>query len=286
MNFTKTKNNQRFSNSLVKHIEKALIIAYKESTDLLEQTLTEEGFDCQVLRQQHQPEYKNYSPSYLCLLNHCRAWEIATSLNNPTLIVEADFVPVIGFGQLPLPFNPDQENVGISWLYTCACQVYSVSEEGYGDGFSTSMVAYILTPKAAKCLLELQKQIEENPGPLAYSSWDSSLDNFLRTRKFKNYIPFRNYGEHGGLPNLEHHKNNLSKTHRADVLYKKLAFMPMYVTDKKNPQLQLSLIRITARLKGLARLFLGKFLRVPVIKGSSVPFRLIRFAISRQISWY
>jgi GR25 family glycosyltransferase involved in LPS biosynthesis len=285
MNLLKKEEEQSL-NILVNHIGKVFIIAYKESTQLLEASLTKEGFNCQVLRQQHKSEYKNYSPSYLCLLNHTEAWKIAAEENQPTLIVEADFVPVIGFGQLPLPFNPKQENVGISWLYTCASQVYSVSEEGYINGFSVSSVASIVTPKAAQCLLELQKQIEENPGPTAYSSWDSNIDSFLRAKQLKNYIGFRNYGEHGGLPNLEHHKNNLSKTHRADVLYNKLAFMPMYITNEKYKYLQLFLARIKARLKGLARLFLGKFLRISVIKGSSVPFRLIGVAIKRQFSWY
>jgi GR25 family glycosyltransferase involved in LPS biosynthesis len=215
---------------------------------------------------------------------YSNAWKIAATENKLTIIVEADFVPVVRFGQLPLPFNPNKDNVGIAWLYTCASQVYSVSDEGYAEGFSTSMVGYIVTSKAAKCLLELEAQIRNNPGPTVYSTWDSSVDNFLRAKGFKNYIPFRNYGEHGGLPNLEHQKHGLSKTHRADVLYDKLAFMPMYVTGKNNQQLQLLSVRIKARLKGLARLLLGKFLRIPVIKGSSFPLRLILFAIMRQIS--
>ncbi|ERT03851.1 hypothetical protein M595_6208, partial [Lyngbya aestuarii BL J] len=192
--------------SLADSLEKTFIIAYKENTDTLESALKKSGFDCEVLRQKHQPEYKDYSPSYLCLLNHRQAWEIAINQSKPTLIVEADFVPVVEMGKLPLPFNPIQENVGISWLYTCAPQIYSVSPEGYAEGFSTAMVAYIVTPAAAKCLLELEAEIRENPGPKAYSSWDSTIDKFWRQRKLENYVPFRNYGEHGGKPNLEHYK--------------------------------------------------------------------------------
>ena len=162
------------SPKLIDSLGKVAIVAYKESTDLLQQYFTESGFDCQVLRQQHQPEYKNYSQSYLVLLNHCAAWEIARQATKPTLIVEADFVPVINFSQ------------------------------------------------------------------------------------------------HG-----------LSKSHRADVLYGKLAFLPMYAG---NSRLNFILIRLKARIKGIARLFLGKFLRIAVIKGSSVPGRLIKFALSRQLT--
>ncbi|MEL7034589.1 MAG: LPS biosynthesis glycosyltransferase [Cyanobacteria bacterium J06592_8] len=271
--------------TLAEGLEKTFIIAYKEPTEVLESALKQSGLECEVLRQQHQPEYKDYSPSYLCLLNHRRGWEIAMNQSKPTLIVEADFVPVLEMGQLPLPFNPMQENVGISWLYTCAPQIYSVSPEGYAEGFSTAMVAYIVTPAAAKCLLELEAEIRENPGPKAYSSWDSTIDKFLRERKFQNYVPFRNYGEHGGKPNLEHYKHGLSKTHRADVLYGKLAFMPLYVEVEKNHQLQLLSARLQARLKGMARLAVGKYLRLPILQNSSSPQRLLRFAISRQFTF-
>lgn len=269
------------SPKLIDSLGKVLIVAYQESTDLLQRYFTELGFDCQVIRQQHQPEYKNYSQSYLVLLNHCTAWEIATQATQPTLIVEADFVPVINFHQLPLPFSPQQPNVGISWLYTCAPQVYSVSADGYAEGFSTSMVAYIITPQGANYLLALAQAIAQNPGPTVYSSWDSQIDGFLRQKKLKNFLPLRNYGEHGGLPNREHHQHGLSKSHRADVLYGKLAFLPMYAD---NSQIQFILIRFKARIKGIARLLLNKFLRIAVIKGSSVPGRLIKFALSRQLT--
>lgn len=284
MNATATPVNQDSQlPKLVDCIGKAFIIAYKESTELLQDTLTQEGFQCEVFRQDHQPDYKGFSPSYLCLLNHRRAWEIAAQESKPTLIVEADFVPVMGLSKLPLPFNPDEKNVGISWLYTCAPQVYSVSVDGYAQGFSTSMVAYIITPQGAQCLIRLAEEIRETVGATNYSSWDSQIDGFLRTRKLKNYIPWRNYGEHGGLPNLEHHRSGLSKTHRADVLYGKLAFMPLYATSGDGKPTFLC-VRFQARLKGIARLVTGKFLRFKIVKNSTVPNRLLGFAVRRQLS--
>lgn len=145
------------------------------------------------------------------------------------------------------------------------------------------MVAYIITPQSARTLIELADEIKEKIGATNYSSWDSNVDSFLRARKLKNYLPFRNYGEHGGIPNPEHRQNGLSPTHRADILYEKLAFMPPYVTDEKCGQNYLS-VRLQARLKGLARLATGKYLRLPVVKGSSVPMRILGFAIGRHLS--
>lgn len=270
-------------NLLGDYISKVFIIACKESTQQLEEALSREGFLYEVLRQETKPEYQKFSRSYLCLMNHQRAWERAIQENKPTLIIEADFVPVLGFAKLPLPFNPNQSDVGISWLYTCAPQVYSVSSDGYAEGFSVSTVAYIVTPQAAGCLLNLAEEVTEKQGATTYSSWDSTIDSFLRQRKLKNYIPWRNYGEHGGLPNLEHHQNNLSKTHRADVLYGKLAFMPLYAANEKDG-IKFLAVRLQARLKGISRLATGRFLRLKVLQGSSAPAKLLSFAVLRHLS--
>lgn len=271
-------------NHLVNCISRVLIIAYQESTQQLEEVLTQENLQYEVLRQEKKPEFQNFSRSYLCLMNHRRAWEKAAQETKPTIIIEADFVPVVNFGKLPLPFNPNQDDVGVSWLYTCAPQVYHVSVDGYAEGFSTSTVAYIVTPKGANSLIELAEEVKEKVGATDYSTWDSNVDSFLRRRKLKNYISWRNYGEHGGLPNPEHYQNKLSRTHRADVLYGKLAFTPLYASYEKNRKLKLLTVRLKARLKGMARLATGRFLRVKVIRGSSVPARLISFAVLRQLS--
>jgi hypothetical protein len=271
---------------LVDQICKVLVIAYRESTEVLEAALVKEGFECEVVRQVYQEELRGSSPSYLCMLNHQRAWRQAAQADRPTLIVEADFVPVEGMGQLPTPYDPEDENVGIVWLYTCAPQIYSVSERGYARGFSTAMVAYIVTPRSAAALVDMVEEVRETSGSEAYTTWDSGVEGFLRSRKFRNYIPFRNYGEHGGRPNPEHRQNGLSPVHRADVLYGKLAFLPPYAVreDGKGSQLQLLTARLQARLKGLARLARGRFLRPKIVRNSSVPGRLIGFALRRQLS--
>jgi GR25 family glycosyltransferase involved in LPS biosynthesis len=269
---------------LVSCIGKALIIAYKETTELLEKTLQQEGLHPEVIRQTHREEYQDFSPSYLCLLNHREAWQKAALESQPTLIIEADFVPVKYFGELPLPFPSDNSNTGVAWIYTCASQIYSISSEGYADGFSTSTVAYIITSQAARYLLELAERVKELKTPYVYSSWDSEIDGFLRSKKLINYIPFRNYGEHGGQPNPEHSQHGLSSTHRADVLYRDLAFMPLYITIKQRNFFYFLQIRLQGRLKGIARLLTGRFLRLEILKGSKVPLRMLKFAVIRQLS--
>ncbi|MDJ0704107.1 MAG: LPS biosynthesis glycosyltransferase [Leptolyngbyaceae cyanobacterium MO_188.B28] len=267
---------------LTDHLGKTFILAYQEETQDLTNSLTQAGCDCEVLRQAHQPEYKTYSRSFLCLMNHQGAWRRALQADKPTLIVEADFVPVNNFSQLPPPYE-SSENLGIAWLYTCAPQIYSVSANGYAEGYSTSLVAYVITPQSAQNLLDHAATIETTKGPTAYSAWDSDIDSFLRDRGFRNYVPFRNYGEHGGLPNPEHHQNRLSKSHRADLLYGKLAFTPLYaLSDGKKNRLKFLAIRCYARLKGIARLLLGKYLRGPVLASSENPIRLLKFALSRH----
>ncbi len=275
------------SNQLIDHIDKVFIIAHEEPTQQLEDTFAQEHLACEVLRQQHRAEYQGYSPSFLCLLNHRCAWEKALTSGKPTLIVEADFVPVRGFGKLPVPFKLSQPDVGITWLYTCAPQVYSVTPEGYAEGYSTSMVAYLVTPAAAQALIELSDHIQQTVGPTNYSAWDSGAEKFLRERGLKSYIAFRNYGEHGGRPNPEHQQNGLSRVHRADVLYGPLAFVPLYALDEKTGQTQQITYlseRFQARLKGAARLLAGKFVKTKVLRYSSFPGRILRFAVGRQIA--
>ena len=274
-------------------IKQVFIIAHREDTRQLETVLSQEGFTTRkVLRQVPKPEQCNYSRNYLAFLNHHCAWEEASQVSGITLVVEADFVPVQNMGLLPLPLDPMKTNMGIAWLYTCAPQLYSVSAEGYAQGFSTSMVAYLVNQKSAIALANIATQMQQSIDPLVYYPWDSQLAPLLRKQNFENFIPFRNYGEHGGRPNPEHIENGLSRTHRADVLYGPLAFSPMYAephsTSATHPRVGLARwkeygwTRLQGRLIGLGRLALGKFLRFKVLRRSSVPIRLLSFAIRRQ----
>lgn len=267
------------------------ILAYKEDTSTLEAALGKLGPPCAVLRQVHQPGYETYSRSYLCLLNHRAAWEQAAQSQGLTLVVEADFVPVRDMGNLPPSFDPENETLGLAWLYTCAPQVYRVEVggdgKGYGVGYSTAMVAYVITPRSAQALLDYSDRITADPGPTAYSPWDSGLDYYLSDRGFTNYVPFRNYGEHGGISNPEHrrHKHRqrrLSGAHRADVLHGPLSFSPPYAQGDPWAYYQ---GRCYGRIKGVARLLLGKYLRPPVLFSAERPLALAWFALRRQLTF-
>ena len=294
--------------TLVECIAQTFVIAYKEPTEQLVTTLQQFGCDCTVLRQVHQPGYETYSPSFLCLLNHRSAWELALRSDQPTLIVEADFVPVKNFARLPPPFEPDDKSLGIAWLYTCAAQIYNVSEgasvsaksvsdtsvsvsanrraDSWAQGYSTSMVAYVVTAQSARRLIDLAAQIEKDPGPRQYSPRDSGIEYYFRDLGLRNYVPFRNYGEHGGLPNPEHGRNRLSKAHRADVLHGALAFAPMYATEHGQLSRWMWLkVRTYARIKGIGRLVLLKYLRAEVVRKSHQGWALVRFAIARHLTY-
>ncbi len=266
------------------YVTHTFVIACTEDTSLLEDVFDREGMSIEVLRQPYVDPTIPYSRSYLCLTNHVRAWQKIVEGDQPGLVIEADFVPVNGFGALPVPCDLTAKTTGLAWLYTCAAQIYSVSEAGYAEGFSVSTVAYLVTPDAARVLLAYAEEVRSEYGETRYSPWDSGVEEFLRSHGFKNYIPFRNYGEHGGIPNPEHLQNRhlwkqLSSSHRADTLYGKLAFLPAYAKNSG----ELFQIRLYARLKGLGRLLSGRLLRMTIVMESSVPWRLIGFALRRQI---
>jgi hypothetical protein len=271
--------------TLSQTVGQTIILAYRENTDRLNQALTHEQLTVQILRQTDRPEYSEYASIYRCMLNHAQAWQQASQSDRPTLIVEADFVPTKGMGQRPFPFNPQQTHAGIAWLYACAPQLYHVTPEGFAEGFSTSLVAYIITPTAAQALYDFVAYITNKHGT-GYYNFDSEIEEFLRLKGFKNYIPWRNYGEHGGKSNPEHRQNGMPGIHRADTLYGQLAFLPDYITRQSNTQFSLLKARIKARLYGLGRLLTGRYLRHKILRTSKVPLRLIRFAILRQFTWH
>ena len=269
--------------SLRQTIDQIFVIAYQEDTTLLESILTSEQIPYEVLRQVEGELPSDFSRSYACLMNHCKAWRKIVAAGKAALIIEADFVPVKGFANLPMPCDVMDNRTGVAWLYTCASQLYSVTAAGFAEGFSVSTVAYIVTPNGAIGLLALAEKIRLKYGERSYGAWDSEVESFLRSCSLVCYIPFRNYGEHGGIPNPEHAQNrdrwkHSSSCHRADRLYGELAFLPAYALN----HWELRQVRLYARVKGLGRLLLGKFLRWKVLRRSSFPLRLLGFAVRRQ----
>jgi hypothetical protein len=268
---------------LKEHISKIYIVSNKLSTDKLKNEFIEEGFEVEELRQEFKPEYRNFSKSYLCFLNHKNVWFRALNNDKYSLIVEEDFVPVENFGKLILPFDPSKKNFGICWFYSVGPQIYSVSKEGYISGESTGLVAYIINSKSAKLLLEFAADLEEKWKPEEYFHFDSEIKTFFLSRGKKNYLAYRNYGEHGGFINIEHKAIGIRRggVHRADVLYGKLAFLPYYAKGKT---IKYCKVRLRARIYGIMRLLVGRYLRPKVLFNSSTPFRLLKVALGRQLT--
>jgi hypothetical protein len=263
-------------------VQQAFVIAYQENIEPLAQALANEGWQAELLRNERSPATASCAAIYCCMMNHRRAWVQAAAKPLPSLIVEADFVPVVGIASLPLPMDLTQPATGLCWLYTCAAQLYSLSPDGFAEGFSTSLVAYVVTPAAARCLCGLADWVHKQHGT-GYFNFDSEVDKYLRSHGFKNYISFRNYGEHGGIPNPEHRQHGISGVHRADVLAGPLAFCPLYAGTGPNWRSRYLWIRLKARIKGIGRLLLGRFLRLKILRKASTPRRMLRWAIARQL---
>lgn len=265
------------------YIDKVYIVSNKLSTDKLKSEFIEQGFEVEELRQEFKPEYKKFSKIYLTFLNHKNAWGKASNNDKYSLIVEEDFVPINNFGQLLLPFDSNKENFGICWIYAVGPQIYSVSTYGYISGEASGLVAYIINSESATLLLKFAEEIRKKWDSKEYLPFDSEIKTFFLSRGKKNYLSYRNYGEHGGVINIEHKKNKIRRggIHRADVLYGKLAFLPYYAKDNR---IRCYMIRLEARIYGIMRLLVGRYLRPKILFHSSTPFRLLKVAIGRQFT--
>jgi hypothetical protein len=244
----------------------ALIIAHTEDTTQLDRVLKGAGFQVQVLRGPYTDEQKRFSPQIQVLVNHAHAWRHASRSQYPTIVMEADFVPCIGFGGLPLPFgwSASCKEPKFGWLYSSGSILYGIDAEGFPHGHGNTAGAYVLNSLAAEALLEFYEKEIKTVQPGEYRLWDTYLGIFLRWDKgILNYIPIYQYGEHGGIPN-KGHKNRCIKGwnrkvrgwHQADVLWNRLTFLPMYA---RQSQLLYRLFRIRARLRGWARLLTLRF---------------------------
>ena len=252
--------------SLASACREALIIAHTEDTTQLEQTLSGENFQVRVFRGPYTDEQKKFSAQMQVLVNHAHAWQHASRSRCPTIIMEADFVPCEGFGELPLPFgwSPSCSEPKFGWLYSPGSILYGIDTEGFPHGHGVTAGAYLLTAPAAEALLEFYQREIATAQPGEYRLWDTYLGIFLRREKgILNYIPVYQYGEHGGIPN-KGHKDRWIKGwprkvrgwHQADVLWKKPSFLPMYA---RQSQFLYRLYRIRGRLRGWARLITLRF---------------------------
>jgi len=235
-------------------VKYAYIVCHNEDISKLEGALKTEGLDVKVNRQIPNDSV-DVSSSIKCLQNHLSIWKKVANADFNVIVVESDFVPVVGFSKLATPFPPEKKNESFAYLYACGIEVYDLLDGGYLRGHSGSTVAYFLNPKAAKILIEYANTIINDDTLNNYSTWDTRLRQFLQARGVNSFVPFRNFGEHGGMPNSEHANKGLEGTHRADRLAARLHFLPLYA---QNSSFSFFRIRAKAWTWGVGRLVLGR----------------------------
>jgi hypothetical protein len=144
------------------------------------------------------------------------------------------------------------------------------------------MVATVFWSDIAEKLIEFADKELAETRPGEYRIWDSYLGIYLRHEKsIRNGLPFRNYGEHGGLARSEHTRHGIRAWHQADRLLGRLAFLPPYA---QGSQLRYRLIRLRAWSRGLFRLVSGRYLPYRYASRSRNFGRLVHFAWSRLLS--
>jgi hypothetical protein len=245
--------------SLREFTRNVFIVAHREDTSLLESTMRDNGFDTHVQRGPYTVDQTGWSAQMKCLANHANVWRaISTEPKDWTIVVEADFVPVVSFGArvAPLPLV-DEGSVGFAWLYSAGSTLYGFCKFGFPHGHGNTTVAYLLNGSAAKLLLDFfEREVAKNVKG-DYVAWETYLGIFLRREKgVLNYIATCQFGEHGGRPQPEHAGQGVRSWHQADVLSDRLAFLPSYAQGSRVRYVG---FRVRAILRGWVRLLTGRF---------------------------
>src|SRR5262245_10601640 len=100
-----------------------VIVTNNEDITALRGALLAEGFRVDEVRGPYTPEQLRFSAIMRCLVNHANAWRIAARRDKPTIIVEADFVPVKGFGALPVPVPAERQDSCLGYLYAVGPEI-------------------------------------------------------------------------------------------------------------------------------------------------------------------
>jgi hypothetical protein len=268
-------------NSMRNACSGVLIVTYKEDTTELRATLEAEGLAAEEVKGPYTAEQLGYSAVMQALVNHANAWRIAAGRTKPTIVMEPDFVPVRNFGNLPVPVPGGQENNSLAYLYCVGPEIWDLATPTIARAHCGGAVALLIPPRVAQLLLEF---FEDELGANAtgkYRPWDSGMGYWLLERGVESYMPFRHYGEHGGLGNPEHARFGLGRNHRADALFDSLAFLPVYA---KGSRAKLWKDRIIGRAWGLLRLATGRLLRWhDLARSRNGRLDLFRFAAGRLL---
>jgi hypothetical protein len=252
----------RVVQKLAEVVTKTIVLAYRESTDRLTTALRAEGFEPEVQRANYSEEQLRYHSNFRCFMNHRDAWNVASSHNGWTMIMESDFVPCVGCGDFRFPV-PNPENLGRKWafLYTSSPRVFWEEDDRYYRGHHVCPVCYVVTPKVAELLLLCYDVITTKFGVGNYYPFDAYLNWTAIGRGAEAYLPLQSFGEHGGIPNPEHRREGVvarNGLHRADVLAAPLHFLPEYAGGSK---LVFYRQRFQSRLRSVVRLVTGRWIQ-------------------------
>jgi hypothetical protein len=258
------------------------IIAHKENTQFLENFFLQRGFELHVLRRQYSREEQAQPSQVRCLLNHRDAWQAIADSGRAGIVVEADFVPIRSFADACAPFDPEVSPVAIGWLYAGGPVIYGFDRRGFALGNSSTAVALLVMPQAAAALVSFASDELAAATP-EILLWDTYFCHQLRGRmNVPTYIPLKQFGEHGGIANPDHNLHMARGWHQGDILLDRLAFMPTYA--RGNP-LRFLVIRWRAALRGMVRVFTGRFIEPSAFRGSRQKGLILLFTLSRWWPW-
>jgi hypothetical protein len=258
---------------------RTFVVAFREDASQLVAALEAEGFSCEVVRGPSPAEKPHWSRGTRVLASHNDLWRRISGTPGLTLVCEADFVPVVGFGGLPLPCPPllaDGE-ARFAWLYSPGSILYGIDASGFTYGHANSAVCYLLSGAcASRCMGFFEEEIERVESG-EFSVWDSRLGVYLRWKQgVLNYFVLNQYGEHGGFPHTEREPGGVRRWHQAYRLAGRLRFLPLYARES---HLRLLAYRIRARARGIARILTGRFFHPGRIDEGQSRWRLARVVL-------
>ncbi len=248
----------------------AIILAYKEDTARLEKALRDEGFTVEVQRATYDERELTYSRTIRCLLNHQAAWRRAADRERCTVVVESDFVPCVGFGRTPAPFDPARHGpLAWAFLYGGGPRIFWAHADGTLEGHAACPVATLVSPLAAPLLVRFAEEEIARCDPSAHSMWDTVFQWSIMGWGGRCFLPFRHYGEHGGIANPEHGVARVGwasrfpllmrfdgfNNHHAECLLGPLRFLPPYA---RGSRVRFLATRLAARFVGWGRLLTGR----------------------------
>lgn len=274
-------------------VKRTIIVAYREDASALEKALEAEGLIPEVQRPTYTQEQMCYSRTIRCLLNHSAAWRKAAETPGCTLVVEADFVPCSGLAALPAPFDPARHGpLAWAFLYAGGPRLLDVSDAPFLQGHASCPVALLVSPGVAPHLVAFaERLLRETPDLTAYSQWDTVFQWYIMGSGARCYLPWRHYGEHGGLPNPEHNATSaglvarlgLAGNHHAECLMGPLVFLPPYAEGSRSRFLR---TRLVAKLVGLGRVLVGRAAPLGYAMPARKRARAFWLAVRRLVSPY